>query len=381
MSLMAKAKYELFCDAKLQVCYDVQRTWYQLFKIREDISISEKNIEILKIIERLALVKFKAAPSEIPGTVSSNQVISSGSVSDINTGSSGMKKMGSVPDNSASSSSNQVTQSMQTGSMNSSSVNSGLTDIYRIQIETGDLENNISFLKNQGNTIMAQFNTYLNRHVTTPVFTSEKITADSLELSLDAISDSIVTNNPMLNMLDYEKQSGEAREKMVSRMGYPMMGLGLNYSIISKTQFPMGSPSMNGKDMIMPMVVLTLPIHRKKYDAMEEEAELLKSAAIQNYQAVSNSLQTEYFQAIGLYHDARRRIKLYNNQYQLASKSLNLLMKSFSVSGSTLTDVLRVRQQTLDYELKQVDAIADLNTAVAWLNRLGNLEIKGNKWK
>ena len=182
-------------------------------------------------------------------------------------------------------------------------------------------------------------------------------------------------------MLDYEKQSGEAREKMVSRMGYPMMGLGLNYSIISKTQFPMGSPSMNGKDMIMPMVVLTLPIHRKKYDAMEEEAELLKSAAIQNYQAVSNSLQTEYFQAIGLYHDARRRIKLYNNQYQLASKSLNLLMKSFSVSGSTLTDVLRVRQQTLDYELKQVDAIADLNTAVAWLNRLGNLEIKGNKWK
>jgi hypothetical protein len=56
-------------------------------------------------------------------------------------------------------------------------------------------------------------------------------------------------------------------------------------------------------------------------------------------------------------------------------------MKSFSVSGSTLTDVLRVRQQTLDYELKQVDAIADLNTAVAWLNRLGNLEIKGNKWK
>ena len=63
MSLMANAKFELFRDAKLQVFYDVQKTWYQLYKIRKDISISEKNIEILKTIERLALVRFKAAPS------------------------------------------------------------------------------------------------------------------------------------------------------------------------------------------------------------------------------------------------------------------------------------------------------------------------------
>ena len=379
MSLMAKAKFEIFRDAKLQVYYDVQRIWYQLYKIQKDITLSEKNIEILKIIERLALVKYKAVPSEGSGTASSNPVISSGSVSDINAGSSGMQKMGSVQNNSASVSSNQAPSSMQTGSISAASGNSGLTDIYRIQIETGDLENNISLLKNQRNTIIAQFDTYLNRQVTSPVFMNEKIIADSLELSLGAVSDSMLTNNPMLSMLDYEKQSNEARKKMVTRMGYPMVGIGLNYSLISKTQFPMGSPSMNGKDMIMPMVVLTLPIYRKKYNAMQEEAELLKTATIQNYQATSNSLQAEYYQAVELYQDARRRIKLYDNQYQLASKSLDLMMKSFSVSGSALTDVLRIRQQTLDYELKQVDAIADLNTAIAWLNRLGNLDGFGNK--
>jgi outer membrane protein TolC len=370
ISLMAKAKFEIFCDAKLQVYYDVQRIWYQLFKIQKDITISEKNIEILKIIERLALVKFKAATSEGSGTASSNPVISSGTVSDINTGSSGMQTMGSVQNNYKSTSSNQALSSMQTGSMSSASGNLGLTDIYRIQIETGDLENNISLLKNQRRTIMSQFNTYLNRHVTSPVFTNEKIIADSLELSLGAVSDSMLTNNPMLSMLDYEKQSNEARKKMVTRMGYPMVGLGLNYSLISKTQFPMGSPSMNGKDMIMPMVVFTLPIYRKKYNAMQEEAELLKTATIQNYQAASNSLQAEYYQAVELYQDARRRIKLYDNQYQLASKSLDLILKSFSVSNSSLTDVLRIRQQTLDYELRQVEAMADFNTAIAWLKRL-----------
>ena len=174
----------------------------------------------------------------------------------------------------------------------------------------------------------------------------------------------------MIGMLEYEKQSIEARKKMVTRMGYPMVGLGLNYSVISKTQFPMGSPSMNGKDMIMPMVVFTLPIYRKKYNAMLNEAELMKTATSQNYQATSNSLQTEYYKAVQLYQDAHRRIKLYDNQYQLASKSLDLMLKNFTVSSSGLTDVLRIRQQTLEYELKQVEAVTDFNTAVAWLKRL-----------
>ena len=84
-----------------------------------------------------------------------------------------------------------------------------------------------------------------------------------------AVSDSMLVKNPMLGMLDYEKQSIEARKKMVTRMGYPMVGLGLNYSLISKTNVSMGEPSMNGKDMIMPMVTVTLPVYRKKYNAMK----------------------------------------------------------------------------------------------------------------
>jgi outer membrane protein TolC len=369
MSLMAKAKYELLRDAKLQVFYDVQRTWYDLYKIQEDISISERNIEILKLIERLALVRFKSASLENSGTSSQSSARSSISSNGTNAGASGMQTMGSGQSNTGSSGSGQAS-SVQTGSMGSSSGSSGLADIYRIQIESSDLENNIALLKNQQNSIIAKFNTYLNRSVTSPVYIYEKIIRDSLEFLLTVVSDSMLTHNPMLGMLDFEKQSLEARKKMVTRMGYPMVGLGLNYSLINKTEFPMGEPSMNGRDMIMPMVVLTLPVYRKKYIAMQNEAELLKSATAENFKATANSLQTEYYEAVQLYQDAQRRLKLYENQSQLASKSLDLMLKSFSTSSSTLTDVLRVRQQTLDYELKQVEALADFNTAIAWLKRL-----------
>lgn len=368
MSLMANSKYELFRDAKLQVFYDLQRTWYELYKTQKSISISEKNIEILKIIERLALVRFKSAPSGRTGTTYSGTGTSASSNQTISAGSSGMQSMGAGQGSTGLSASNPSSVSMQTGSMGSSSGSSGLADLYRIQIEAGDLENNIALLKSRRNSILAQFNSYLNRPAASTVTSPEMISPDSLGLSLIAVSDSILANNPMLDMLDYEKQSIEARKKMVSRMGYPMVGLGLNYSLISKNA--MSTSAMNGKDMVMPMVTITLPVYRKKYNAMVKEADLLKIATSQNYQATANSLQNEYYQAVQLYQDSERRIILYENQYQLASKSLDLILKSFSTSSSGLTDVLRVRQQTLDYELKQVEAVADFNTAIAWLKRL-----------
>jgi outer membrane protein TolC len=252
--------------------------------------------------------------------------------------------------------------------MTSSTDGSGLTDLYRIKIEAGDLKYILANLKNREQTIIARFNGYLNRPQMAGVYTGEILLADTLELDLSAISDSIQGNNPMLNMLIYENEAYQARKKMVTGMGYPMVGLGLNYSVIGRSD--MSTSSMNGNDMIMPMLSITLPVYRNKYNAMREEADLLSQASSRNYQAASNSLNTEYYTAIQLYQDAKRRIKLYEDQYTLASKSLEIMLKSFAASTVTLTDVLRVRQQTLDYELKQVEAITDLNTAKALLIRL-----------
>jgi outer membrane protein TolC len=174
-------------------------------------------------------------------------------------------------------------------------------------------------------------------------------------------------------MLQFEQQSLAARKQMVTKMGYPMVGLGVNYSLINKSA--MSTSGMNGQDMIMPMVSATLPIYRKKYKAMQAEAELMKSSTEQNFRSTANTLKTEYYQAMQLYLDAQRRTKLYAEQYQLASKSLAIMFKSFASSGTDLTDILRVRQQTLDYEYKQVEAVADFNIAVAWLKRLGSMEV------
>jgi outer membrane protein TolC len=366
MSLMAKAKFELFMDAKLQVFYDVQRTWFELYRNGKDIHISKKNIEILQTIERLALVKFRTSStggSGVSSTTSNsyNEAQSQGA-------SSGSSKMQTMGGGSSGSTSNPPSSAMQVNSMGASTGVSGLADLYRIQIEIGDLENNIALLKNQQNTILTRFNSFLNRPVQSTVEVIDTLSPDSLNISLLAVSDSMLKNNPMLGMLRYEEQSIDARKRMVTRMGYPMIGLGVNLLLINKSE--MSTSPMNGKDMIMPMVTVTLPIYRKKYKAMQTEADLLKSATAQNYATTANSLQTEYYQAMQQFQDARRRMDLYAHQSTLANKTLEIMLKSFSTSASGLTDILRIRQQVLDYEFKQVEAVSDYNTAIAWLERL-----------
>jgi len=184
------------------------------------------------------------------------------------------------------------------------------------------------------------------------------------------VNDSMFQRNPMLGMYRYEQQSLEARKKMQNKMGLPMIGFGLNYTVINKSE--MSTSPMNGQDMIMPMLVLTLPIYRNKYKAMQSESVFLRKASEQNYQAAANALQTEYYEAMQLYNDAQRRMKLYANQSKLAQKTLDILIKTFSSSTSNLTELLRVRQQLFDYEFKQVEAVTDFNKAEAWVKRLTN---------
>jgi outer membrane protein TolC len=368
MSLMAKAKFELFRDTKAQVYFDVQRTWFELFRIQEERRISERNIELLKTIEKLSLIKFKSPSSGSPVSQQAGSMSSAASEGRIAVNSSGMQGMDGNPGRQGTAAQAINASSMQSSSMGTSSGGSGLSDLYRIQIELLGVETSLVLLNNKERTVTAQFNSYLNRTPVSPVFADTILHPPSIMFSETEVQDSILSNNPMLSMLDYERQSLEARKRMVSGMGYPMVGLGINYSIVNKSS--MSSSSMNGADMIMPMISVTLPIYRKKYNAMKTESDLLRSASEQNYKATANSLRTEFYNALQLYQDATQRSQLYENQRILAARSLDVLLKAFSTSATSLTDVLRMRQQIYEYELKLVESNVDLNIAAAWITRL-----------
>ncbi|MEI6753600.1 MAG: TolC family protein [Paludibacter sp.] len=364
MSLMAKMKFEAFRDAKLQLYYDVQRAWFDLYRVRQNIRISEKNVELLKTIERLTLVKFRSGSSGSGSAVSGN-TMSGGNAPAAFSGSSGMNTMGS---SSGASTASRSVSSSGSASMNSASAASGLSEVYQIQIEAASLEDNIASLKNEEQVATARFNNLLNRSQKTSVASVELLPLEPLDIAYLSVTDSMFTRNPMLGMLQYEQQSLTTRTNMQKQMGLPMLGVGVNYSVITKSE--MSTSSMNGQSMIMPMLTVSLPIYRKKYNAMQAETRFLKTASEQNYQATVNMLQTQYYEVLQQYNDAQRRMKLYDTQSQLAKKSLDISIKTFSSSASGLSEILRIRQQLLDYELKQVEAVVEYNKAVALIKRL-----------
>ena len=316
-SKIAVAKFESFRDAKDELYFNVKSSYYQVYRTIYEIGIANKNLDILKSLEQIVLVKFS-------------------------TGGAGSSS----------------------GSGMSGSGKNDMVNLLRVQIEIHELENRIALLQDQLTTDKVSFNRYLNRVPSSEVFTGDSLTEVLVPSDILTLADSLV-NHPMVKMYEAESEANAAKLAMVTRMGYPMVGLGLNYSIIQKRDGV--PPMMNGNDMIMPMISMTLPIYRKKYKAMRHEAEFMRDAATVSAENVTNNLRVNFQETMQNLNDAGRRVELYTEQALLADKSVQLLITSFSASGTDFEEVLRMEQQLLDYQFKKVEAVVDKNTSISQL--------------
>jgi outer membrane protein TolC len=128
--------------------------------------------------------------------------------------------------------------------------------------------------------------------------------------------------------------------------------------------------SMNGRDMIMPMASITLPIYRNKYKAAQKESKLLQQAAEEKYADALNRLQAELYRSKYQLDDAVRKIDLYRKQSALIDATRNLMIREFASGKSALADILRIQRQLSDYRLKESEAVAAYNTAAATVRKL-----------
>jgi outer membrane protein TolC len=246
----------------------------------------------------------------------------------------------------------------------------GLQDVLRVKMEILELQNKLALLTDQRKTTEIAFNSLLSRDKNISVVIKDSLEIESLPAEKLAIADSILANNPMLAMLESEISSYEVMEQKAKKMGLPMVGVGLNYMINQKR---VGNTfMMNGDDMVMPMFSVSIPIYRKKYDAMQKEAQLMQQAGKQQTISLQNNLQVQYRSFIQNLDDAERRVILYNEQEELARKTTDLLLAGFATTGTDYEEVLRMQYKVLDYGFKRVEAITDYNTSVALAEKLMN---------
>ena len=174
----------------------------------------------------------------------------------------------------------------------------------------------------------------------------------------------IERNNPKLAQYSAIQKAFKSQEEQTRAKGMPMIGVGLQYMLNGKVDMPM-MPNMNGKDMVMPMVSVIIPIYRKKITSAIHSAQLMERSAAYNYQSQLDALQSTYLSIEQRADDIKRKLKLYESEVSLLNRTLELMQKEYATGATSLTDILQTTRESIDYDLLKAEANAQYNTITA----------------
>lgn len=241
---------------------------------------------------------------------------------------------------------------------------SPMTDVLRVDIMLKDAQTNLGILNKKEKPLLATFNSLLNRDKGEAVLIQDSLVVESLPENYRL--DSLLASNPMLDALDLKRQASEASEIETQRQGLPKLGIGLDYTIVGKRSDM--DVEDNGKDILMPMVSVSIPIFRKRYNSARKEAQLMQEKYSLQKEETINSLTSGYESVWFQIQQQKDLIDLYEEQILESNQTLNLLFSAYGNSGKDFEEVLRMQQQLLKYEKMKVVAETQYQTAVAQLN-------------
>ncbi|MDR1980899.1 MAG: TolC family protein [Tannerellaceae bacterium] len=378
---MANMAFEQFREARDNVFMEVYTQWYALCSLRRKIVNNKENRQWLEQLEQLALRKFSSGTNSPEKGYASSA--GNASPATAPTASSGGMDMGGPAATSTatippSSSGNSGGMQMKAGM---GGVSGGMSEVLRIQLEIMELESNMESLEAEIAAGKALFNTLLNRPADSEVAIPDEWQQLPFRPDVETILHEVDGRNPMLGMLREEALAYEAKAEMDRKMGYPMFGVGLQYMLMSplktdnlRQEEAMGGNDqmtmMNGKDMVMPMASITIPLYRNKYKAARKESQLRREASEARQVDTFNKLRATLYQSLYILEDAERKADLYRRQADLARTAGDLAMQEFISGKSDLGSVIQVQRQLLDYQLKEAEAIAGYNTMVATIQKM-----------
>ena len=236
-----------------------------------------------------------------------------------------------------------------------------MSDQLRLDAEDERLKEQTESLENQLTLQKQQFNITLHRQPNVALSLPDSIPLRQMPTFNWT---EIERNNPKLAQYSAIQKAFKSQEEQTRAKGMPMIGVGLQYMLNGKVDMPM-MPNMNGKDMVMPMVSVTIPIYRKKITSAIHSAQLMERSAAYNYQSQLDALQSTYLSIEQRADDIKRKLKLYESEVSLLNRTLELMQKEYATGATSLTDILQTIRESIDYDLLKAEANAQYNTITA----------------
>ena len=304
MEYKAQEAYQKFREKSLSLAFDVEKQWYSILATQEKVKAVKQKRALLNDIKKVAIYLYK-----------------------------------------------NYTAGRDTK----------MSDQLRLDAEEERLKEQTESLETQLTLQKQQFNITLHRQPNVALSLPDSIPLRQMPTFNWT---EIEQNNPKLAQYSAIQKAFKSQEEQARAKGMPMIGVGLQYMLNGKVDMPM-MPNMNGKDMVMPMVSVTIPIYRKKITSAIHSAQLMERSAAYNYQSQLDALQSTYLSIEQRADDIKRKLKLYESEVSLLNRTLELMQKEYATGATSLTDILQTTRESIDYDLLKAEANAQYNTITA----------------
>jgi len=239
-----------------------------------------------------------------------------------------------------------------------------LADVLRLGVFIQEMETELDLMQGREKPLTVGFNRLLNREDTAAIEV-DQVLAPTLTTLPQEVNWS---NHPMVREYGKRIDSREKQALAIQKQSLPKIGAGIDYVMISE-RTDMSVPD-SGKDALMPMVSMSIPIFRKKYTSAIKETQLQVEGYQQAIMATQNDLTSQYEQLIYEVQRENELIHLYGIQTIETEKIQQLMLTAFSNSGQDLDELLRIQMQLLTYQMKQVKAETRLHVINENINYL-----------
>ena len=238
-------------------------------------------------------------------------------------------------------------------------------DVLRLQIRQNELVQQKEVLEQDYLAEQTAFNNLLNRDETIAVTVVE----DMFIPDEDAL---ILTENLQLNpeLIKYDKlyESVEQSEMLNQKQSSPNIGFGLDYVPVSER--PDMNFTDNGKDIIMPMVSISIPIFNNKYKSVTKQNQLKQLQIQSQKEDKLNKLETLLADAKYNRENARIKFNIQSDNLKQANDAEEILIKNYETGTIDFNDVLDVQELQLKFQINLIESIKGYYIQYALINYL-----------
>ncbi|ASV32384.1 MULTISPECIES: TolC family protein [Maribacter] len=240
-------------------------------------------------------------------------------------------------------------------------------DVLRLQIRQNELQQQKEVLQEDYLAEQASFNNLLNRKESIAVAVVPEITIPTED---PMYSEEGLALNPELLKYDRLYESIEQSELLNQKESAPNIGFGLDYVPVSER--PDMTFSDNGKDIVMPMVSLSIPIFNNRYSSISKQNELKQLEIESQKNDRLNTLETAFAKATSQRNQARIKFNTQQKNLNQAKDAEEILIKNYETGTIDFNDVLDIQELQLKFQVNQIESVQLYYVQSAIINYLIN---------